>query len=51
MNTETIKIPVTATYHIIDGVAIMVASEYQEVKVSELAQLLIEQLHVPVKAV
>ena len=47
MATDTLHIPVTATYRIIDGEAVKIAAEYADVPTDIIARLLVRGFGLP----
>ena len=46
MQDNICKIPITATYRIVDGEAVMVAAEYADIPADAIARFLIDRLGV-----
>lgn len=48
MADDLMKIPVQATYRIVDGEAMLIAAEYAEVSADAFARFLLDSFNVPV---
>ena len=42
MDTETIRVPISATYQVINGEVVKVSADYRDIPVDTFAQLLIK---------